>query len=76
MGEQPTVSMLFEVPQELHESLCSYLEIRPDWDQNRVMRAALSLFLLQNSSSDMPGAFRQYRKAARIYLDSLFKSAV
>jgi hypothetical protein len=44
-----TVSLLVEVPEILHESLRTYLEMRPDWDQDRVITAALSLFLLQNS---------------------------
>jgi hypothetical protein len=63
-----TVSILAEIPETLHESLKQYLETHPDWDQDRVFSAALSLFLLQNSSSD--------RRVARVYLDSLFKHAV
>lgn len=60
-----TVSILAEIPEELHESLKGYLETHPDWDQDRVFSAALSLFLLQNSNSD--------RRAARVYLDALFR---
>jgi hypothetical protein len=60
-----TVSILAEIPEELHESLKGYLESHPDWDQDRVFSAALSLFLLQNSNSD--------RRAARVYLDALFR---
>lgn len=63
-----TVSILAEIPEELHDSLKSYLEGHPDWDQDRVFAAALSLFLLQNTGSD--------RRAARVYLDSLFRQAV
>ncbi|MEO1186350.1 MAG: DUF2811 domain-containing protein, partial [Cyanobacteria bacterium J06636_27] len=48
----------------LHESLKNYLETHPDWDQDRVLTAALSLFLLQNGDSD--------RRAARVYLETLF----
>ena len=59
-----TVSILTEIPEELHESLKSYLENHPDWDQDRVFAAALSLFLLQNSDGD--------RCAARVYLETLF----
>lgn len=59
-----TVSMLTEIPEELHESLLSYLETHPDWDQDRVFTAALSLFLLQNGNGD--------RRAARVYLETLF----
>lgn len=62
---QATISILAEIPEALHESLKNYLERHPDWDQDRVFAAALSLFLLQNGDSD--------RQAARIYLDTLFK---
>lgn len=58
------VSILAEIPESLHESLKSYLESHPDWDQDRVMTAALSLFLLQNGDGD--------RRAARVYLETLF----
>jgi Protein of unknown function (DUF2811) len=71
-----TVSILAEIPEELHESLKGYLETHPDWDYDRVLSAALSLFLLQNGSSETPDASRSYRRAARVYLDSLFKHAV
>lgn len=59
-----TVSILSEIPEELHQSLKGYLENHPDWDQDRVFSAALSLFLLQNSNGD--------RRAARVYLETLF----
>jgi hypothetical protein len=71
-----TVSILAEIPEELHESLQSYLEAHPDWDQDRVFSAALSLFLLQNSSHTAPSGSCSYRRTARVYLDSLFKHAV
>jgi Protein of unknown function (DUF2811) len=58
------VSILAEIPESLHESLKNYLESHPDWDQDRVMTAALSLFLLQNGDGD--------RRAARVYLETLF----
>ena len=59
-----TVPILTEIPQTLQESMNNYLENHPDWDQNRVLTAALSLFLLQNGESD--------RRAARVYLETLF----
>ena len=68
-----TVSILAEIPETLHESLQSYLEKNPDWDQDRVFSAALSLFLLQNGDSSTPEASHCYRQAARIYLETLFQ---
>ncbi len=60
-----TVSILADIPEDLQDALMSYLETHPDWDQDRVISAALSLFLMQYGQSD--------RKTARVYLDSLFK---
>jgi hypothetical protein len=71
-----TVSIMAEIPEELHESLTGYLETHPDWDYDRVLAAALSLFLLQNGTGETPETSRSYRRAARVYLDSLFKHAV
>ncbi|MEB3214642.1 MAG: DUF2811 domain-containing protein [Nostocales cyanobacterium 94392] len=61
-----TISLAAQVPETLHESLKNYLETHPDWDQDRVLTAALSLFLLQNGDSD--------RRAARVYLETLFQN--
>jgi len=71
-----TVSMLVEIPEELYEMLMKHLEQFPYQDQDRVVSAALSLHLLQSGNSDAPDASRSYRRAARVYLDSMFKSAV
>ncbi len=71
-----TVSILAEIPEDLHLSLKSYLGTHPDWDQDRVFCAALSLFLLQHVTSESPDSSHNYRRAARVYLDTLFKHAV
>ncbi|MGB3532727.1 MAG: DUF2811 domain-containing protein [Microcoleaceae cyanobacterium] len=69
-----SVSILTEIPEVLHESLQGYLDTHPDWDQDRVLTAALSLFLLQNETSQTPSALQSCREAARIYLETLFQS--
>lgn len=61
----PIVSILTELPEALHTSLTHYLEQHPDWDQDQVLTAALSLFLLQNGECD--------RQTTSVYLDTLFK---
>lgn len=66
-----TVSLLIEVPEELQASLKTFLELRPDFDQDRVVAAALSLFLLQNRTGDVG----ESRAAARVYLEALFGRA-
>jgi hypothetical protein len=71
-----TVSILAEIPEDLHESLKKYLETHPDWDQDRVFAAALSLFLLQNGDSTTPESSQNYRRAARVYLETLFQNPV
>ena len=71
-----TVSLLIEVPEALQESLKTFLELRPDFNQDRVFTAALSLFLLQNRAEDMGCDRQSERLASRFYLDALFKSEV
>ncbi len=71
-----TVSILAEIPEALHESLKIYLETHPEWDQDRVFSAALSLFLLQNGDSGTPETSPYYRQAARVYLETLFQHHV
>jgi hypothetical protein len=68
-----TVSILAEIPEELHETLKHYLESHPDWDQDRVFAAALSLFLLQNGGSGDRTASHSYRSTAQVYLNALFQ---
>lgn len=68
------VSILAEIPEELHLSLKDYLENHPNWDQDRVFAAALSLFLLQNSGGETTEASQSYRACARVYLETLFQS--
>lgn len=63
------ISLLVELPESLHGSLVGFLEARPDWDQDRVFSAAISLFLLQNRSPEQGND----RQTARIYLDSIFR---
>lgn len=69
-----TVSILAEIPEELHLSLKNYLETHPHWDQDRVFAAALSLFLLQNNNGQGTEASQNYRACARVYLETLFQS--
>jgi len=64
------VSAEIEMPELLHAAMMTFLESRPDWDQPRVMAAALSLFLLQNKPANDS---MSDRAVARVYLDSLFK---
>lgn len=66
------VSIFAEIPEDLHQSLKSYLETHPKWDQDRVFAAALSLFLLQNGSEQDSNS-QNYRACARVYLETIFQ---
>jgi hypothetical protein len=59
-----TVSILTEIPEELHESLKSYLETHPDWDQDRCLRRRCHCFC---SKMEIVIA-----RAVRVYLETLF----
>lgn len=71
-----TISILAEIPEELHETLQNYLGSHPDWDQDRVFAAALSLFLLQNGGCDRMAPSHSYRSTAKVYLNALFQHSV
>ena len=74
------ISLFVEIPETLHQSLATFLDNRPEWDQDRVFSAAISLFLLQNrlpgQGSDDLRSVGDHRQAARIYLDALFGDTV
>ena len=72
---QLTVSILAEIPEELHESLKGFIDTHPAWDQDRVYAAALSLFLLQNGQGGRENTDLSVRTPSRIYLDTLFNCA-
>lgn len=61
-----TISTNIEIPESLHMSVTQYIETHPEWSQERVMQAALSLFLLQNGTNQP--------QVSEVYLDSLFGS--
>jgi hypothetical protein len=59
-----TVKILAGLPDTLHDSLNNYLEKHPDWDEKRMLTAAISLFLLQNTNGNAA--------VAQVYLETLF----
>ncbi len=63
-----TVSLMVEIPEDLHLSIKDYLDTHEMWSQERMMQAALSLFLLQNGVN--------HPHVNSLYLDSLFGCAV
>ncbi len=62
-----TVSLMVEIPETLYVSIQEYLNTHEKWSQERMMQAALSLFLMQNGVNQP--------QVNSLYLDSLFGCA-
>jgi hypothetical protein len=62
--EAGLVSLRAEVPEALLASMRSFIERHPNWDQYRLVQAALAGFLVQNGL--------QNREVTRCYLANLF----
>jgi len=52
-----TISLLTELPEPLHVALTQYVESHPDWDQDRAIAMAVSLFLNQTPQEQAPQNF-------------------
>jgi hypothetical protein len=61
-----TVDILSTIPEALQKSVKTYFDNHPDWNEDRLLAASLSLFLLQNGDGGD-------RHVSRVYLDTLFK---
>ena len=63
-GEASVVSLRAEVPAVLLASMQTFIERHPNWDQYRLVQAAVAGFLVQNGSRS--------RGVTRCYLANLF----
>jgi|TARA_B100002052_G_C15872023_1_gene595170 hypothetical protein len=63
-GEELMVSFQTPLPGNLHAAMGRFIEKHPQWDQYRLMQAALAGFLLQNGV--------QERDLTRRYISSMF----
>ena len=52
------ISRVIEIPETLDSAVGKYLDKRPDWDQERVMAAALGMFLVQQNQESDPDVLR------------------
>lgn len=59
------VSIENQMPEDLFDAMREFIRLHPQWDQYRLMQAALAGFLFQHGSPD--------RAVARHYLDGLFQ---
>ena len=68
-GEYPQshlVSFLSEIPEPIQAAMTTFIEHHPNWDQYRLIQAALAGFLVQNGIES--------RSVTRLYLDNMFCS--
>jgi hypothetical protein len=72
MNQEYCISVEAEINSELHKSLLKYLDCHPYWDLNRVLNASVSLFMMQNWSSENGLEAKDYNICSRIYLNSIF----
>ena len=64
LSETSVVSFISEVPAPLKEAMTLFIEDHPNWDQYRLIQAALAGFLAQNG--------HESRAVTRLYLDNMF----
>ena len=63
-----TVALSVELSDKIYRCLQDFLAAHPDWNQQRVMDASLSLFFLQNHSHLKP---EDYQACSQQYLHSV-----
>ena len=64
LPDTSVVSFISEVPAPLQEAMMAFIEDHPNWDQYRLIQAALAGFLAQNGCES--------RTVTRLYLDNMF----
>ena len=64
LPDTSVVSFISEVPAPLQEAMMAFIEDHPNWDQYRLIQAALAGFLAQNGCES--------RAVTRLYLDNMF----
>ena len=64
--EDQVVSFHAELPVALKNAMASFIERHPNWDQYRLVQAALAGFLVQNGVDS--------RSITRLYLGNMFSS--
>ncbi len=64
LGEDGLVSFQAELPLALQVAMTSFIERYPNWDQYRLMQAAIAGFLVQNGIES--------RSITRLYIGNMF----
>ena len=63
--EEEIVSFQAEMPLPLHQAMADFIERCPNWDQYRLVQAALAGFLVQNGADS--------RELTRLYVGNMFR---
>ena len=66
LESEDTISFQTEIPKQIQQAMKVYIEKHPNWDQYRLLQAALAGFLLQNGISS--------RLITRLYIGNMFGS--
>ncbi len=66
LESEETISFQTEIPKAIQQAMKIYIEKHPNWDQYRLLQAALAGFLIQNGISS--------RLIKRLYIGNMFGS--
>ena len=66
LESEDTISFQTEIPKQIQQAMKVYIEKYPNWDQYRLLQAALAGFLIQNGISS--------RLITRLYIGNMFGS--
>ena len=65
IGDDTVVSFQTEMPLPLQQAMTRFIEGHPNWDQYRLVQAALAGFLVQNGIES--------REITRVYVGNMFR---
>ncbi len=65
-SEQSIISFESKLPISLQKAMNDFIELYPNWDQYRLIKAALAGFLVQNGVDS--------RQITRLYVGNMFRS--
>jgi len=66
LDSEEIISFQTEIPKPIQQAMRAYIEKHPNWDQYRLLQAALAGFLIQNGISS--------RVITRFYIGNMFGS--
>ena len=66
LESEDTISFQTEIPKHIQQAMKAFIEQHPNWDQYRLLQAALAGFLIQNGISS--------RLITRLYIGNMFGS--